>query len=86
MPLVSSTKSFTGHATSAAGALEAVISVLCLQRRFVPANLRFENRDPQLDFSPVVHTLKDMPLKHVLSNSFGFGGNDSSLVFSSSTL
>ena len=86
MPLVSSTKSFTGHATSAAGALEAVISVLCLQRQFVPANLRFENRDPQLDFSPVVHTLKDMPLKHVLSNSFGFGGNDSSLVFSSSTL
>ena len=86
MPLVSSTKSFTGHATSAAGALEAVISVLCLQRQFVPANLRFENRDPQLDFSPVLHTLKDVPLRHVLSNSFGFGGNDSSLVFSSAML
>ena len=83
MPFVGSTKCYTGHATSAAGGLEAVISILCLQKGFVPANLRFENRDQNLSFSPVDHSVKDVRLTHVLSNSFGFGGNDSSLIFSS---
>lgn len=83
MPYVGSTKCFTGHATSAAGALEAVISILCLQNRFVPANLRFETKDPGLNFCPVTENLMDVELRHVMSNSFGFGGNDSSLIFSS---
>lgn len=86
MPYVGSTKCFTGHATSAAAALEAVISILCIQRKFIPANLRFEERDPQLDFSPVVKNIENIKLNHVLSNSFGFGGNDSSLIFSSAEL
>ena len=85
MPYVGSTKCFTGHATSAAGALEAVISILCIQNRFIPANLRFETKDPGLDFCPVVHTVQDVEISHVMSNSFGFGGNDSSLIFSSAT-
>ncbi|MBQ1886034.1 MAG: hypothetical protein II157_02400, partial [Bacteroidales bacterium] len=83
MPYVGSTKCFSGHTTSAAGALEAVISILCIQNRFIPANLRFETKDPGLDFCPVTENLTDVQLRHVMSNSFGFGGNDSSLIFSS---
>ena len=83
MPYVGSTKCFSGHTTSAAGALEAVISILCIQHRFIPANLRFETKDPGLDFCPVTENLTDVRLRHVMSNSFGFGGNDSSLIFSS---
>lgn len=86
MPYVSSTKSFTGHATSAAAALEAVISLICIENSFVPANLRFKEKDPGLDFCPVERTIENVRLNHVLSNSFGFGGNDSSLIFSSPDL
>ena len=83
IPYVGSTKCFTGHATSAAAALEAVISLLCLEHGFIPANLRLENVDPELDFSPVTEMVENVKLKHVLSNSFGFGGNDTSLIFTS---
>ena len=81
-PYVSSTKSLTGHTTSAAGAVEAVISILAIQNRFVPANVNFTQRMESLPFSPVSDVIKDVDLKHVLSNSFGFGGNNSSLLFS----
>lgn len=84
IPPISSTKSFTGHTTSAAGSVEAVISILALQHNFTPANLNFSQKMPELPFVPVsanaAHTNKT--LQHVLSNSFGFGGNDSSLIFS----
>ncbi|MBO4692696.1 MAG: beta-ketoacyl-[acyl-carrier-protein] synthase family protein [Bacteroidales bacterium] len=82
MPYVGSTKCFTGHATSAAAALEAIISLLVIEKRFIPANLRFETNDPGLSFSPVTETVTDIEVKHVISNSFGFGGNDTSLIFS----
>ena len=82
MPYVGSTKCFTGHATSAAAALEAIISLLVIEKRFIPANLRFETKDPGLSFSPVTETVTDIEVKHVISNSFGFGGNDTSLIFS----
>lgn len=82
MPYVGSTKCFTGHATSAAAALEAIISLLVIEKRFIPANLRFETRDPELTFSPVTETVTDVDVKHIISNSFGFGGNDTSLIFS----
>jgi 3-oxoacyl-[acyl-carrier-protein] synthase-1 len=81
IPPVSSTKPFTGHTTSAAGGVEAVISVLALQHGFIPANLNFENKSEELDFQPVTKTMA-LNLKHVMSNSFGFGGNDSALIFS----
>lgn len=86
MPYVGSTKCFTGHATSAAAGLEAVISILCIESGFIPANLRFRTKDPGLDFDPVAEKIENIKLNHVLSNSFGFGGNDSSLIFSRAEL
>ncbi len=82
VPYVSSTKPMTGHTTSAAGGVEAVISVLALQHGIVPANLNFSRKMEELPFTPADHLLKDVEINHVLSNSFGFGGNNSSLIFS----
>lgn len=80
MPRVSSTKSFTGHTTSASGSIETVICILAMQHHFVPANLGWKN--PMAD--GIVPTMGEehADLEHVLCNSFGFGGNDSSLVLS----
>ena len=80
MPLVSSTKSFTGHTTSASGSIEAVISLLALRHQFVPANLGWSQAAEDV----VVPTMGEdpYPLHNVVCNSFGFGGNDTSLVFS----
>jgi 3-oxoacyl-[acyl-carrier-protein] synthase-1 len=88
IPPVSSTKAFTGHTTSAAGGVEAVISILALQYNFIPANLNFKEKIEELPFVPYTahHCELDSKLpelKYVLSNSFGFGGNNTSLVFSS---
>ncbi len=82
IPWVSSTKAMTGHTTSASGAVEAVISILALRHGFIPANLRFREAMPELTFTPVTHTLENVKVRNVLSNSFGFGGNNSSLIFS----
>lgn len=81
MPAVSSTKSATGHTTSASGSIESVISVLSLRHQFLPVNLRFSSVMPE-GIVPVTATAPAVPLKNVLCNSFGFGGNDSSLLFS----
>lgn len=81
MPLISSTKSFTGHTTSASGSIETVICILAMQNHFVPANLGWEH-PMEHGISPTLG-VKDMNLENVLCNSFGFGGNDSSLVISS---
>lgn len=80
-PNFSSTKSFTGHTLAAAGAIEAVFSVLAITNGFLPANLRFKDNEDQFNFQPVIKTKKQV-VKHVLSNSFGFGGNCTSLIFS----
>ncbi|MBO4504300.1 MAG: beta-ketoacyl-[acyl-carrier-protein] synthase family protein [Bacteroidales bacterium] len=82
MPPVSSTKSYTGHTTSAAGGVESVISILALQHQFIPANIGFKTPIAEHNFRPVDHVVKDAALQHVLTNSFGFGGNDSSCIFS----
>ena len=84
IPPVSSTKSFMGHTTSAAGCIEAVISILALQHNFIPANLNFSEKMPELSFEPVSPQSgsDNCQLRNVLSNSFGFGGNDTSLIFS----
>jgi 3-oxoacyl-[acyl-carrier-protein] synthase-1 len=81
-PPVSSTKSFTGHTTSAAGGVEAVISLLALQHNFIPVNLNFSTPMSELAFTPATSKESAVPLSHILSNSFGFGGNDTSLIFS----
>ncbi|GHT44216.1 beta-ACP synthase [Bacteroidia bacterium] len=82
VPPISSTKAFTGHTTSAAGGIEAVISILALLHGFIPANLHFSTPMEELSFLPSAGEEPVAPLKHVLSNSFGFGGNDTSLIFS----
>ena len=80
MPLISSTKAFTGHTTSASGSIETVICLLAMQHHFVPANLRWEHQIPD-GITPTTG-VKDITLKHVVCNAFGFGGNDSSLILS----
>ena len=80
-PPVSSTKSYTGHTLGASGGIEAVFSVLALQRNLIFPNLRFVTQMKELPFRPVTE-LMQKNLRHVMSNSFGFGGNCSSLVFS----
>ncbi len=81
-PPMSSTKSFTGHTLGASGGIEAVFSVLALMHGLVYPNLRFETPMSELPFTPATKLLKGQPLRHVLSNSFGFGGNCTSLIFS----
>jgi 3-oxoacyl-[acyl-carrier-protein] synthase-1 len=81
IPPVSSTKAFTGHTLGAAGAVEAVFSVLALQNQLLLPGLNFSTPMEELHFQPVT---KPSPaeLRHVMSNSFGFGGNNTSLIFS----
>ena len=81
IPPFSSTKAFTGHTLAAAGAIEAVFSVLALQHQQIFPNLNFSQ--PIADVGIVPQTaLRPATINHVLSNSFGFGGNCSSLLFS----
>ena len=80
MPMISSTKSYTGHTTSASGSIEMVICLLAIQHHFVPANLGWKN--PMENGIIPSMGVKKVNLDNVLCNSFGFGGNDSSLVIS----
>jgi 3-oxoacyl-[acyl-carrier-protein] synthase-1 len=82
IPKVSSTKSYTGHTTSAAGGVEAVISVLSLQHNIIFPNLNFKDQMKELKFKPVTEIIENVKIDHILSNSFGFGGNNSALIFS----
>lgn len=81
VPRMSSTKSFTGHTTSASGSIETVICLLAIQNGFIPANLNFSTEDAQC-IRPVEKTIRNVKLNNVLCNSFGFGGNDTSIVIS----
>jgi 3-oxoacyl-(acyl-carrier-protein) synthase len=81
-PPVSSTKSFTGHTLGASGSLEAVFSALAIKNGVIYPNLRFETPMKELSMIPCTEMLENQQCDHVLSNSFGFGGNCSSLVFS----
>jgi len=81
-PKMSSTKGFTGHTLGASGGIEAVFSVLSLLYGIIYPNLRLQTPMKELPFIPVTDFIKNAPVKHVLTNSFGFGGNCSSLIFS----
>ena len=81
IPPVSSTKSFTGHTTSASGSVEAVICILAMNRQFLPPNLNWET-PMEGGFIPVTGSHSPVELRHVMSNAFGFGGNDSSIILS----
>ncbi|KTD08005.1 beta-ketoacyl-[acyl-carrier-protein] synthase family protein [Legionella jamestowniensis] len=78
---VSSTKSQTGHLIAAAGALEAVLSVLSIQHAYIPPTVNLTTPDPECDLDYVVDGPREKSLGVVLSNSFGFGGSNSCLLF-----
>lgn len=78
---LSSTKSMTGHSTGAASAIEAIISVLAIKNKSIPGTINLENIDPQCVGNHVRETI-DYDVKHVLSNSFGFGGTNGTVIFS----
>jgi 3-oxoacyl-[acyl-carrier-protein] synthase II len=79
---VSSTKSTTGHLLGAAGAVEAVFSVLSIRDQVAPPTINLENQDPECDLDYVPNEARNMPIDTVLTNSFGFGGTNGSLIFS----
>jgi len=77
---ISSTKSQIGHLLGAAGGIEAIATVLTMEHGFIPATLNYENPDPacDLDYTPVS---VEATVRVALSNSFGFGGQNASLIF-----
>jgi len=79
--LVSSTKSLVGHTMAAAGSLEAVATLLTLQHGLVPPTAHLEHVDPEIPFDCVPRVAREAPLDRALSNSFGFGGQNVSLIF-----
>jgi 3-oxoacyl-[acyl-carrier-protein] synthase II len=79
--LVSSNKSMIGHTMAAAGSLEAVATVLSLLHELVPPTARLENVDPEIGFDCVPHTAREVAFEHAISNSFGFGGQNVTLLF-----
>ena len=81
-PPFSSTKPFTGHTLAAAGIIEAIYCIMALQQQIVIPNLNFETRMEELEISPATTLIENATIDHVLSNSFGFGGSNVSLVFS----
>jgi 3-oxoacyl-[acyl-carrier-protein] synthase II len=78
---VSSTKSMTGHLSGGAGSLEAVICIEALRHGVIPPTINLDTPDPACDLDYVPHQARDADLEIVLSNSFGFGGHNSTLVF-----
>jgi 3-oxoacyl-[acyl-carrier-protein] synthase II len=78
---ISSTKSMTGHLLGAAGGLEAGISALTLRDQVIPPTINYENPDPECDLDFVPNTARKAAVRHVLSNSFGFGGTNGALLF-----
>ncbi|MEM7368422.1 MAG: beta-ketoacyl-[acyl-carrier-protein] synthase family protein [Bacteroidota bacterium] len=82
IPPFSSTKAFTGHTLAAAGAIEAVYCVLAIEHGSIFPNLNFATAMEETALIPATRSLNGQRLQHVLSNSFGFGGNCSSLIFS----
>lgn len=78
---VSSTKSMIGHLLGAAGAVEAIFSVLAIRDQVAPPTINLDNPDEECDINLVPHTAQERPIDAVLSNSFGFGGTNGSLIF-----
>jgi 3-oxoacyl-[acyl-carrier-protein] synthase II len=78
---ISSTKSMTGHMLGAAGGIEAVFSALALRDQAIPPTINLDNPDPQCDLDYVPHSARQAKLDVVMSNSFGFGGTNGTLIF-----
>jgi 3-oxoacyl-[acyl-carrier-protein] synthase II len=78
---VSSTKSMTGHALSAAGTIEAIFTLLTLEHQRILPTINYRKPDPAIPLDVVPNHARDVRLSHAMSNSFGFGGQNVSLVF-----
>jgi 3-oxoacyl-[acyl-carrier-protein] synthase II len=79
---ISSTKSMTGHLLGAAGALESVLCIKALHSQVVPPTINYETPDPDCDLDYVPNQARPAQLRHVMSNSFGFGGHNATIIFS----
>ncbi|HEX8253478.1 MAG TPA: beta-ketoacyl-ACP synthase II [Thermoanaerobaculia bacterium] len=80
---VSSTKSMTGHLLGAAGGLESAIAAMTVETGIIPPTINYQNPDPECDLDYVPNAARTVPaLRHVMSNSFGFGGTNATLIFS----
>ena len=79
---VSSTKSMTGHALGAAGGIEAVILAKSIEKKVLPPTINLDEPGEELDLDYVPNTARDAEVNHAISNSFGFGGHNVSLIFS----
>jgi len=78
---ISSTKSTTGHTLGAAGALEAIFTVMAIKEQVIPPTINIENQDPECDLDYTANTARELDLKVALSNSFGFGGTNGTVIF-----
>lgn len=78
---ISSTKSMIGHLLGAAGGVEAIFSILAIRDQVAPPTINLDNPDPACDLDYVPHTAREMPIEITLSNSFGFGGTNGTLIF-----
>ena len=78
--MISSTKSTTGHMLGAAGVVEAIFGVLAIRDQVIPPTINLENQDPQCDLDYTPNVARDAKVRTVLSNSFGFGGTNGSLI------
>lgn len=78
---ISSTKSMIGHLLGAAGGIEAVLTALSIKHQIAPATINLDNQDPQCDLDYIPNVSRDMTINVALSNSFGFGGTNGTLVF-----
>lgn len=79
--MVSSTKSMTGHLLGAAGGIEAIVCAMALKEGYVPATINYKNPDPECDLDIVPNEGRNVDIKYAMSNSLGFGGHNSSVVF-----
>lgn len=82
LPMISSTKSLTGHSLGAAGAQEAIYCLLMMQNNFACESAHIETLDPEFEGMPILRKRHDGELTHVMSNSFGFGGTNGTLILS----
>ena len=78
---ISSTKSMTGHLLGAAGAIEAVASILALAHQTVPPTINFETPDPECDVDVTPNVAREREINVAMSNAFGFGGHNTAVVF-----
>lgn len=79
--LISGTKSLIGHTMGAAGAMEAVATIMALETGLLPPTANLDETDPEVPFDCIPHTARACIVDHAMSNSFGFGGQNVSLVF-----